>query len=116
MNHHDLPLRELTPEQQHDMIRFLEQDVANTQFTTNMLTTIQGISTQAQKISEAFIGCGKLNSAQRTTLSLLHGRVLRLFMRVRQRTDINTYTQFEVLQSLKTLQTRISQTLAVSAI
>lgn len=111
---YDAPPAELTPEQRHVRICAMESQVAEMQFTTNMLCTLHGMTRKARSISIAFIETRKLNSSQRTTLELLSKRMVRLSARVRSRQDVGEYARSQVLHALGELQTRVKQTLAVS--
>lgn len=111
---YDIPRDALTPEQRNARICAMESQVAEMQFTTNMLCTLHGMAHKARTISVAYIEKRKLNSAQRTTLRLLSERMVRLSARVRSRQDVGEYARSQVLQALGELQVRVKQTLAVS--
>lgn len=100
---------------ENEMLLHLEQEVKSTQFVVNMLTTIGGITAQAQSLSALFALMRGLPHAQRAKLRTLHCRTTRLLKRVRARNDVSPYEQSNVVRSLEHLQTRIAQTLAVSA-
>lgn len=112
---YDIMFAELTPAQRNARISEMERQVVEMQFTTNMLSTVQGMTRKARSISTAYIVNHELNSAQRTTLKLLNERAARLSVRVSNRRDVGEYARSQMVLALKELQVRVTQTLAVSA-
>lgn len=113
---YDVLHAELTPEQRNARISEMERQVVEMQFTTNMLSTLHGMSRKVRSISCAYIKNHKLNSAQRTTLKLLNERMARLSVRVSNRRDVGEYARSQMVHALRELQVRVKQTLAVSAL